>query len=352
MKKRILIDQSHENLFFSKFDAKNDWEKWNQTKKLFNELDFEIKIIKEFNDEQINLANGEILIIGGPRKTFSKYEIELIHKFIENSGSLLIMHDHGGDLKSNTNLNDLMAIYGIEFNNDLLHDEAHNVKGFIHGPIIHNFEETPIFFNVKNFCLLLGCSLNVKFPAQKIAYSDKNSYTKNYKPKDIWLNENYGKKTVAAILNEEKMGRIVALGDLHLFSDDESGLFLVENAKLLENILEWLTEPFISIQSNLIRINKKLTLLSRDVNLIKKATGLIEAADTKRGPATSKLYTPEELALKVKKMESDLMHDAEISRKGELDYFSKRVKYELIALIISVTSILISVIIVLLTIYT
>ena len=351
MKKRILIDQTHENLFFSKFDAENDWEKWNQAKKLFQELDFEIKIIKEFTADYINLENGEILIIGGPKKTFTKIDMDLIRKFTQNSGSLLIMHDHGGDLKNNTNLNELMKIYGIEFNNDLIHDEAHNVKGFVHGPIIQNFEETPIFFNIKNFCLLLGCSLNVKSPAQKIAYSDKNSYTKNYKSNDIWLDENYGKKTVAAILNAGKMGRIVALGDLHLFSDDESGLFLLENAKLLENILEWLTEPFISIQSNLIRINKKLTLLSRDVNLIKKSAGLIEAIDDKKSPTTSKLYTPEELALKVKKMETDLLRDAEISRKGELDYFSKRVKYEFIALIISVTSILISLIIVLLTIF-
>ncbi|NHI91727.1 MAG: hypothetical protein EAX96_04425 [Candidatus Lokiarchaeota archaeon] len=350
MKKRILIDQSHKNLFFSKFEAENDWEKWNQSKKLFKELDFEIKLVKEINSETINLENGEIFIIGGPQKEYTQKEIEIIWKFVENLGSLLIMHNYGGDLKNKTNLNDLMKPFGIEFNNDLIHDEAHNVKGFIHGPIISNFEDSPIFFDIKKFCLLLGCSIMVKPPALEVAYSDKASYTKNYKPEDIWFDEKVGKKIVLAILNEDKKGRIVALSDLHLFSDDESGLFQIDNAKLFENILDWLSEPFISIQSSLIRINRKLTHLSKDVNLLKKRTGLMETSDRRKGPASSKLYTPEEIALKVKKIETDLVREAERSRKGELEYFSKRVRYEFIALIISVVSILISVIIVLLTI--
>jgi len=348
MRKRILVDLAHGNLFFSDKDSKNDWEKWDELKKLFKKLDFEVKEIREFNSQTINLDNGEILILGGPQETYNKEEIDLIHKFVKKSGSLFVMHNYGGDKRNKTNLNEVLKEFGIIFKSNLIHDEAHNVRGFIHGPIITTFEENSIFFNVKEFSLILGCSLHVEKPATIIAWSDKDSYTKDYSPGDVWVNEKIAVKSVAAIYDEEDSGRILAIGDLHLFSDDDGGLKVLENAKLLENIFEWLSEPFISIQSNLIRVNRKLTLLSRDMNLVKKELGLMEAPSAK-GPATSKLYTPDELALKVKKLETDLAKDAERTRKEELKYFQKRVRYELIALFIGLASIAISVILILVT---
>ena len=348
MRKRILVDLVHGNLFLSNKDSKNDWEKFNELKRLFNKLDFEVKEIKDFNSQTITLENGEILILGGPQELYTREEIDLIHKYVNNSGSLFVMHNYGGDERNKTNLNEVMKEYGIKFKSNLIHDEAHNVRGFIHGPIITDFEENSIFFNVKEFSLILGCSLHVEKPASIIARSDKNSYTKDYSAGDVWVNEKISVKTVAAVVDEENTGRILAIGDLHLFSDDDGGLKVLENAKLLENIFEWLSEPFISIQSNLIRVNRKLTLLSHDINFVKKQIGLMDAPSVK-SPGTSRLYTPDELALKVKRIETDLAKDAEKTRKEEVEYFHKRVRYELIALIIGLASIAISIILILIT---
>ncbi|MHA1785742.1 MAG: Gldg family protein [Candidatus Helarchaeota archaeon] len=348
---RILIDVAHDNLFFSKLPAEESWKRWNEAEKLIENLKLEVEFLEEFNEELINIKKGQILIIGGPQKEYTTDEIDLIVKFTKNSGSLFVMHNYGGDLKNKTNLNKIMKKFGIEFQNDLILDEINNVQGFVHGPIINDLEKTPIFFNVKDFSLILGCSLKVSSPAREIARSHKNSYTKKFISTNTWQEENSSKKIVAAIVDEIDLGRIFAIGDLHLFSDDDSGLKMLENAKLFENILIWLSEPFISISENIKRINQKMSIISRELIEIKEKTGLMEALETSKGIVSSKLYTPDELALKVKKLETDLARDAEISRKGELDYFSKRVRYQFIALIISIVSIFISIIIVLINIF-
>ena len=71
---------------------------------------------KEFKLEKIKTAN--IFIIGEPKQLFTPEEIEILKKYIEEGGNILILQGEGGDSKNNTNLNDLLKDYGIQFHSD------------------------------------------------------------------------------------------------------------------------------------------------------------------------------------------------------------------------------------------
>ena len=71
---------------------------------------------KEFKLEKLKTAN--LFIIGGPREKFNQEELEILKKYVEEGGNLLLLEGEGGDLKYNTNLNELLKDYGIQFHGD------------------------------------------------------------------------------------------------------------------------------------------------------------------------------------------------------------------------------------------
>ena len=71
---------------------------------------------KEFKLDKIKLAN--IFIIGEPKATFTQEEIDILKRYFEEGGNLLIMQGEGGDSKNNSNLNEFLKDYGIQFHSD------------------------------------------------------------------------------------------------------------------------------------------------------------------------------------------------------------------------------------------
>jgi intraflagellar transport protein 52 len=71
---------------------------------------------KEFKLDKIKQAN--IFIIGEPKSLFTPEEIEILKKYFEEGGNLLIMQGEGGDSKNNSNLNDFLKEYNIHFHSD------------------------------------------------------------------------------------------------------------------------------------------------------------------------------------------------------------------------------------------
>ncbi len=176
----------------------------------------------------INLAKYDCLVFACPDASrMNKFEINELKRFVESGGSLLLLSHAGGDRGRATNLNELSQNFGIQFINDQVFDEVHNI-GLNSLPIIDDFADHPILKNIKNFCYRAGCSIEVTGNTKIIADADA-----------IAEPTNAGCCAAATI----KMGRVVALGSYEMFRNQMPGGIIYETHTLLFlNIIDWLTE--------------------------------------------------------------------------------------------------------------
>ncbi|MFX1449826.1 MAG: hypothetical protein ACFFCM_03215, partial [Promethearchaeota archaeon] len=177
--------------------------------------------------KQMNVAHYDCLIFACPDASrMNKFEISEITRFVENGGSLLLLSHAGGDRGRGTNLNDLSQNFGIQFINDQVFDEVHNI-GLNSLPIIDDFAKHPIFNNIKSLCYRAGCSLEVSGNAKIIADADAIAEPTN--------------AGVCAIL-KLKLGRVAALGSYEMFRNQMPGGIEYEtHRRLFLNIIDWLT---------------------------------------------------------------------------------------------------------------
>lgn len=70
----------------------------------------------QLSTDKIKSAN--LLIFSNPQNQITEEESEVLHDYIENGGSLLIMASEGGDKKSRGNLNEFLAHYGVKLNDN------------------------------------------------------------------------------------------------------------------------------------------------------------------------------------------------------------------------------------------
>ena len=71
---------------------------------------------KEFKLEKIR--NASLFVIGEPKALFTPDEINILKQYLESGGNLLIIEGEQGDAKNNTNLNEFLKEYGLQFHGD------------------------------------------------------------------------------------------------------------------------------------------------------------------------------------------------------------------------------------------
>ena len=71
---------------------------------------------KEFKLEKIR--NASLFVIGEPKALFTPDEINILKQYLESGGNLLIIERKKGDAKNNTNLNEFLKEYGLQFHGD------------------------------------------------------------------------------------------------------------------------------------------------------------------------------------------------------------------------------------------
>ncbi|MHC1591444.1 MAG: Gldg family protein [Candidatus Helarchaeales archaeon] len=334
----IMFDESHSELLqLDRVQRDKDWDSWTRLKKLMDSLHY--KVIKNTTEPITDeiLKNVDILVLGCPRTPFSESEITSIVSFVENGGSLFLMSNYGGDMRNNTNLSAISRNFGIEFCNDQIFDPEQNIAGYKYGVIISDLSDSPICFNVPEFYYLIGCSLKVSKNARTIARSSQSSYHKIYEKGETWKKDSTARLPVIAAVETENKGRIVAIGEFNLFSDDDFGLIMPSNKKLFINIINWLLEPKLQLEQRIELQELKLVEISREIAELKRIFSI--ATVEKDGKKT--LYSPEQLALKVSRIEASIDSDSEEMKELEKFYYRKRVRYEFYAIIISAISIVI-----------
>ncbi len=240
--KAIGFDYSHNNKLVIENETFTDFIQY-----LFNS-DFKLgKIEAGISYEKLNKYN--IFIIGVPTtdSNLNPDEIEVLVKYVNDGGSLLLLNDKGGDYDNKNNLSELSKHFGITFNSDRLFDDKNFSKKSSH-PIIKDFKKHFITKEITEIIHSSGCTLNIdksieneKIDVKAIAFSSEESSRHKYFDGNDWVEEPVQKVPVIGITHFG-LGKVLALGNLSLFSSLQQsyGINAADNFKLVSNMISWL----------------------------------------------------------------------------------------------------------------
>ncbi|WP_371803010.1 Gldg family protein [Candidatus Lokiarchaeum ossiferum] len=260
LKNTICFDYSHNNMLTIESPSYADF-----TQFLFGSSFSLGKIQAGFSGID-KLEKYRMVVIGGPRESqFSEMEIKVLVEFVKKGGSLLIVHDEGGDYGANTNLSALTHHFGFEFSNNIVFDSM-NFQGKQTRVIVKDFEAHPTTRNLDGIVQSSACSIKINkiieadenihiFP---LARSSINAFHTQWDGEE-WVKEVDAPRSVLASCTHFYNGRVIALCTVSMFSSLSSayGYFALSNQDFLTSIFTWLLEPPESVKG-----------LSRDEKLI------------------------------------------------------------------------------------
>jgi hypothetical protein len=285
-KKTVLIDLSHNEML------NIQEEEFSEFYDLLKSLNLKIKINENRNITEKQLQSVDILIIGNPIDNFfSSIEIKSIINFIREGGNLLLISEYGADHLQKTNLNDISSKYfGIYFQKNIVKkstDFNHNCDSII---TIQDFKDHLATAQLRDIILGGSCSLLINKNAEPLFFS-KESWTEVYNDlENMWSKDEDQQQQIMAAHTEYGRGKVVALGDIDIFSNDLNiGLNLLDNRKFIINIFNWFLEPVKKqdvlgwvlnqlggIQSEIKEINHKISNLIETSTVLEKRISALE----------------------------------------------------------------------------
>ncbi len=243
-KSTILFDLAHNEMLSPSNSSDNEY--YDFIKLLEN---LNLDLIKNDNSElnEELLQNVDVLIIGNPLNDFfSKTEIETIIDFIRQGGALLLISEYGADYLQKTNLNDISAKYfDILFEKNIIKEKNDiNEKG---SSIlsIQSFPKHMITIQMREVIVGGACSLLLNKNAFSLLELDEKAWSEKYnESRDEWAREEKKNRYVVAACNEFGRGKVAAIGDIDIFSNDPNfGINKLDNRKFITNLFNWLTKP-------------------------------------------------------------------------------------------------------------
>ncbi|XP_054275371.1 intraflagellar transport protein 52 homolog [Macrosteles quadrilineatus] len=193
------------------------------------------KVLSNKDEISGSVLNGvSVFVVAAPREKFTESEFNVMKKYLDSGGSLLVLMTEGGEKTLQTNINFLLEEYGIMVNNDCV-VRTHYYKYFHpkeclvangvlnRGLIKDSGKKVENFAQALSFVYPFGATLNIARPATAVLSSG----------------------TVAFPLNRPVMafygsgGKLVVLGSSHLLSDQY--IDKEDNDKLREIIFSYLT---------------------------------------------------------------------------------------------------------------
>lgn len=287
-KTTTLIDLSHNEMLHIEEDEFSEFFKLLQR--------FNTKITKNENRDlsQELLQDIDILIIGNPIDDyFSNIEIKAIVDFVRIGGNLLILSEYGADYLQKTNLNDISGThFGIYFQKNLikeLNSVNHNSTSIVQ---IQRFNNKQIGNRLREVIIGGACSLSLSRDAKPLLLTNKkNVWSEKYNSSnEKWIREEEEEEKIVGAYTEYGQGRVVALGDIDIFTNDSNiGLNQLDNQLLITNIFKWLIEPVKEselmkftlnqlgeIQNEMKNINKKIDNIIESMTILEKRISVIE----------------------------------------------------------------------------
>jgi len=253
-----------------------------------------LKIITNENKNLTNqqLQRVDILVIGNPIDDyFSNIEIKNIINFVRDGGRLLLISEYGGDYLQKTNLNDITGKnFGIYFQKNIVKQYNSNNQNCSSIISVQNFQKHQITKQLRELVIGGTCSLLLKKDSKPLLYLNE-SWTEIYNgSNEQWSKENGNMKQIISACMEYGRGKVVAIGDIDIFSNDSNtGLNCLDNRKFVLNLISWLLEPVKesdvmlwalnqlgAIQIEVKRINNKINNIIETMTILEHRISAIE----------------------------------------------------------------------------
>ncbi len=285
-KKTVLLDLSHNEMLNIQEEEFSDFFE------LMKSLNLKIKINENKNITEKQLQNIDILIIGNPIDNyFSSIEIKSIVDFVREGGNLLLISEYGADYLQKTNLNDISRKYfGISFQKNIVKKSNKINQNCDTILTIQDFKDHLATTQLRDIILGGSCSLLINKNAEPLFFS-KESWTEVYNDlENKWSKEEDHQQQIMAASTEYGRGKLVALGDIDIFSNDLNiGLNRLDNRKFIVNIFNWFLKPVKKqdvlgwllnqlggLQNEIKEINNKISNLIETSTVLEKRISALE----------------------------------------------------------------------------
>jgi len=191
------------------------------------------------------LQNTDILIIGNPIENyFSSIEIKNITDFVRKGGRLVLISEYGSDYLQKTNINDISERhFGILFQKNIVRENNNFNQNCSSILSIQDFREHKIANQLREVIIGGSCSLILNNKSEALLISE-GSWTESLNSNEQWFKNGEEQKHIITAFTEYGRGKVIAMGDIDIFTNDPNmGLNILDNRKLIRNILNWLIEP-------------------------------------------------------------------------------------------------------------
>ncbi|MFW9898960.1 MAG: hypothetical protein ACFFDO_06835 [Candidatus Thorarchaeota archaeon] len=272
-KAAILFDLAHAEMLNIE---DNDFSEFSE---LLKSLDLKVKKNDNKNLTSNELQNTNILVIGNPIDDFfSNIEIRTIVNFVREGGRLLLISEYGGDYLQKTNLNDISGKnFGIYFQKNIVKEYNGINQNCSSILSIRNFNTHKITNQIRELIVGGTCSLLLNKSSEPLLYSN-DSWSEIYSGnQEQWSKENGEKKQIISAYVEYSRGKVVAIGDIDIFSNDHNiGLNCLDNRNFVINLISWLLEPVKESDVTLWALNQLGALQTEIKQINKKINNIIE----------------------------------------------------------------------------
>ncbi|XP_069404692.1 intraflagellar transport protein 52 homolog isoform X1 [Ovis canadensis] len=192
------------------------------------------------------LIGVKLWITAGPREKFTAAEFEILKKYLDGGGDILVMLGEGGESRFETNINFLLEEYGIMVNNDAVvrnvyYKYFHPKEALVSNGVLNReisraagkavpgiLDEESSGNNAQalTFVYPFGATLSVTKPAVAVLSTGSVCFPLNRPILAFYHSKNQG-------------GKLAVLGSCHMFSDQY--LDKEENSKIMDVVFRWLT---------------------------------------------------------------------------------------------------------------
>lgn len=192
------------------------------------------------------LIGVKLWITAGPREKFTAAEFEVLKKYLDSGGDILVMLGEGGESRFDTNINFLLEEYGIMVNNDsvvrnVYYKYFHPKEALVSNGVLNReisraagkavpgiIDEDSSGNNAQalTFVYPFGATLSVMKPAVAVLSTGSVCFPLNRPILAFYYSKNQG-------------GKLAVLGSCHMFSDQY--LDKEENSKIMDVVFQWLT---------------------------------------------------------------------------------------------------------------
>ncbi|XP_043215419.1 intraflagellar transport protein 52 homolog [Amphibalanus amphitrite] len=189
------------------------------------------------------LAQTRLYILPGPKDKFSAQEFEMLKKYVDEGGSLLVMLGEGGEKLNKTNINYLLEEYGMSINSDAVvrtqyYKYFHPKECYISNGILNRQlgqlagKTTPgvgMDDDGNNpqalvFLYPFGATINVAKPAVPLLSTGSVAFPSN--------------RPICGLYQNDAGGKIIALGSVAMLTDQY--LEKEENSKIKDVLFDML----------------------------------------------------------------------------------------------------------------